>query len=91
MQTLREKKLFDKLKICEFWLDEVIFLGHVINKEGISVDTQKIEAIVNWPTPTNVTEACSFTGLAGYNRRFVKDFSKIVVPLYPTDTQKETV
>ncbi|RUO86995.1 RNA-directed DNA polymerase, partial [Corallococcus sp. AB018] len=68
VQTLRERKLFTKLKKCEFWLDDVIFLGHVINKEGISVDPQKIEAIVNWPTPTNVTEVCSFMGLAGYYR-----------------------
>ena len=53
----------------------------MIKKEGISVDPQKIEAIVNWPTPTNVTEVRNFMGLAGDYRRFVKDFLKIVVPL----------
>ncbi|XP_028080613.1 uncharacterized protein LOC114282167 [Camellia sinensis] len=62
-------------------MTEVVFLGHVINKDGVSVDQQKIEAIVNLPTPTNVTEAHSFMVLAGYYRRFVKDFSKIAVPL----------
>ncbi|XP_028065628.1 uncharacterized protein LOC114268628 [Camellia sinensis] len=55
LHTLREKKLYAKLKKCEFWLREVAFLGHVITK-GVSVDPHKIEAIVNWPTPTNVTE-----------------------------------
>ncbi|XP_028052786.1 uncharacterized protein LOC114257213 [Camellia sinensis] len=49
-------KLYAKLKKCEFWLHEVEFLGHVITKEGVSVDPHKIEAIVNWPTPTNETE-----------------------------------
>ena len=62
-------------------MDEVVFLGHVINENGISVDPQKIEAIVNWPISTNVTEVCSFMGLAGYYRRFVKDYSKEAVPL----------
>ncbi|XP_028120977.1 uncharacterized protein LOC114318317 [Camellia sinensis] len=81
LQTLREKKLYAKLKKCEFWLQEVAFLGHVVIKEGVSVDPHKVEAIVNWPTPTNVTEIRSFMGLAGYYRRFVQNFSKIAVPL----------
>ncbi|XP_028125313.1 uncharacterized protein LOC114322231 [Camellia sinensis] len=81
LQTLQDRKLYAKLKKCEFSLHEVVFLGHVINTEGVSIDPHKIEAIVNWPTPTNVTKVRSFLGLAGYYRRFVKDFSKLVVPL----------
>ena len=81
LQTLRDKKLYAKLKKCEFWLSEVVFLGHVINKDSMSVDLQKIEAIVNWLAFTNVTEVRNFIGLAGYYQRFVKDFSKIAEPL----------
>ena len=53
----------------------------MIRRDGISVDPQKIEAVVNWPQSTNVTKVRSFLGLAGYYRKFVKDFSKIALPL----------
>ena len=80
-QLLREKQLYAKFKKFEFWLEKVGFLGHVINKEGISVDLAKIEAIKDWPRPTNVTEVRSFLGLAEYYQRFVEGFFRIAVPL----------
>ena len=81
LQILRERKLYAKFSKCQFWLDKVAFLGHVISAEGISVDPQKIEAIVNWKPPTNVSEVRSFLGLAGYYMKFVERFSKIANPL----------
>jgi hypothetical protein len=72
LQILRERKLYAKFSKCEFWLDRVGFLGHVISGDGISVDPTKIEAILNWNRPTSVTEVRSFLGLAGYYRRFVE-------------------
>ena len=81
LQTLREKKLYAKLSKCDFWLKEVSFLGHIVSSEGIRVDPTKIEAIVNWKPPRNVTEVRSFLGLAGYYRRFMKGFSSIASPL----------
>ena len=74
METLREKKLYAKLSKCDFWLKKVSFLGHIVSVEGIRVDLIKIEAVVNWKQPRNVTKVRSFLGLAGYYRRFVKGF-----------------
>ena len=66
LQILREKQLFAKLSKCDFWLKEVSFLGHIVSDEGIRVDPVKIEAVMNWKPPRNVTEVRSFLGLAGY-------------------------
>ena len=81
LQILRERQLYAKFSKFQFWLDKVAFLGHVISAEDISVDRQKIEAIVNWKPPMNVSEVRSFLGLAGYYRKFVEGFSKIATPL----------
>ncbi|KAK5811401.1 hypothetical protein PVK06_026731 [Gossypium arboreum] len=81
LQTLREKQLYEKLSKYEFWLSEVVFLGHVVSANGIRVDPKNIEAIVQWKTPKNVSEVRSFLGLAGYYRRFVNGFSKIALPM----------
>jgi hypothetical protein len=56
MKMLREKKLFAKLRKCEFWLEEVSFLGHVVNKNGLAIDPAKVKAVVEWKRPTNVRE-----------------------------------
>ena len=58
-----------------------MFLGHVISRDGITVDPSKIEAVVNWVRSTNVSEVRSFLGLAGYYKRFVEGFSHIATPL----------
>jgi hypothetical protein len=73
--------LFAKRKKCEFWLKSISFLGHIVSAAGVSVDPSKIEAVKEWPVPKSAKEIKSFIGLAGYYRRFVRDFSKIAAPL----------
>ncbi|XP_070018334.1 uncharacterized protein [Nicotiana sylvestris] len=81
LQTLQQHQLYAKFLKCEFWLESVAFLGHVVSREGIMVDPQKIAALKNCPRPTTPIEIRSFLGLAGYYRRFVEGFSTLAFPL----------
>jgi hypothetical protein len=81
LQKFREHQLYAKFSKCDFWLREVSFLGHIIIDGGIAVDPSKVQEVLNWNPPKNVPEIRSFLGLAGYYRRFIEGFSKIVKPL----------
>ncbi|KAL0453992.1 UNVERIFIED_CONTAM: Transposon Tf2-11 polyprotein [Sesamum latifolium] len=81
LQILREKQLYAKFSKCEFWIEEIAFLGHVVSKEGVQPDLAKVRAILGWEPPKNVSEVRSFLGLVGYYRKFVKDFSVVAKPL----------
>ena len=70
-----------KFSKCEFGLDKVTCLGHVISAKEVYVDPSKIATIVNWEPPRKVTEIRSLLGLVGYYQRFVQDFSIIASPL----------
>ncbi|GJY49836.1 hypothetical protein Tco_0439792 [Tanacetum coccineum] len=81
LELLRKEKLYAKFSKCEFWLQEVHFLGHVVNQNGIYVDLSKIRAVKNCKASTTPSEIRSFLGLAGYYQRFSANFSKIAKPL----------
>ncbi|GJV41359.1 putative reverse transcriptase domain-containing protein [Tanacetum coccineum] len=74
LELLKKERLYAKFSKCDFWLDSVQFLGHVIDRSGVHVDPAKIEAIKSWAAPTTPTEVRQFLGLAGYYRRFIEAF-----------------
>ena len=81
LETLRKHKLYAKLSKCAFFQQSVTFLGHRISAAGVHVDDEKVKAVREWPTPTNVKAIRSFLGLCGYYRKFVKGFSATALPL----------
>ena len=81
LEALQEANFKIKLKKSYFCFPSLSFLGHVVGRNGISVDPTKIEKVKNFPKPTNVTELRGALGLFSYYRKFVKDFSKIARPL----------
>jgi hypothetical protein len=89
LQVLREHQLYAKYNKCDFFQRQIQYLGHVILEDGVAVDPKNIKAIMDWPTPRNVSEVRSFMGLVGYYRRFIKGFSKIGHPI--TSLQRKGV
>ncbi|KAJ9525275.1 hypothetical protein QJQ45_020806, partial [Haematococcus lacustris] len=78
---LRKNKLYAKMSKCEFMQLTLRFLGHVISAGAISVDPDKVRAIVDWPVPSSLTQLQSFLGAANFVRKFVHNFSAISAPL----------
>src|SRR5574338_879179 len=81
LSRLRAQNLKAKFSKCTFWQDEVKFLGHIVSQQGVSVDPNKFMAVQSWSRPKSVTEVRSFLGMAGYYRRFIKDFARIATPM----------
>ncbi|GKD68718.1 putative reverse transcriptase domain-containing protein [Tanacetum coccineum] len=81
LELLKKGRLYAKFLKCDFWLDSVQFLGHVIDHSGVHVDPAKVEAIKSWAAPTTPTKVRQFLGLARYYRRFIEGFSLISKPL----------
>jgi hypothetical protein len=81
LQKLQEHRLYAKLSKCEFWMKQVAFLGHVISKGGISVDSSKVQDVLSWIAPTSADNIQSFFGLAGYYQRVIEGFLKISKPM----------
>lgn len=81
LQLLKDHSFFVKLSKCSFGQTSIDYLGHIVSKQGVSVDPQKISAMVDWAPPTNIKQLRGFLGLTGYHRRFVKGYAHIAYPL----------
>ena len=82
LQKLEEAGLKLKPSKCELFQRHLAYLGHVISAKGVATDEGKIEAIKNWPTPTNVMEVWSFLGFMGYYHRFISKFTQMACSLH---------
>jgi hypothetical protein len=87
LRIMEEQSLYAKESKCEFEMTEVLYLGHVVNAQGVQVHMEKIQAILDWPPPKNITHLHDFFGICSYYKQFVKGFSQLAAS--PTDLTKK--
>ena len=89
LRRLEENDLFVKPEKCVWKVREAEFLGVIIGEDGVRMEKEKVQGVVEWPVPKSVKNVQKFLGLANYYRWFVKDFAKIAKSLHEM-TRKET-
>ena len=81
LTVLHQHRLFVKRSKCAFGVDCIAYLGHIISAQGVAMDPDKVQAVADWPQPRSARAVRGFLGLAGYYRKFVKDFGAIAATL----------
>jgi hypothetical protein len=90
LNTLQREKFYVKLSKCEFGKTKLVYLGHIVGGGQLKIDPSKIDVIVNWHEPKNVTEIQSFLGAVEYWRRFISNFSFISAHFHALTNVKNT-
>lgn len=80
-ELLCAHNLYLKKSRCFFGESQVAYLGHVVSATGVAVDASKVQAITDWPQPQSITALRGFLGVAGYYRKFIKNYSQLSAPL----------
>ena len=81
LRRLRKHKLYTKPEKCEFHKEKIKYLGYILTLDGLFMDPAKVKTIQDWPEPRRVRDVQSFLGFANFYRRFIFNFSDIVIPL----------
>ena len=81
LASLRQSRLCCQLSKCQFAVDELLFLGHIVSADGVRPDPAKVECVQNWPQPQNVHDVRRFLGLTNYFKRYMYNYSDIACPL----------
>jgi transposase InsO family protein len=82
LQLLRKHRLYAKLSKCDFFKEQIKYLGHILSKDGVRPDPDKVKSLLDWPSPTDAKGVQRFLGLANYFRKFIPNFSRVAAPLY---------
>lgn len=81
LERLKEHQLYAKMSKCTFFSSSIEYLGHIVDNNGLRPNPRLVQALVEFPRPTNLKELQSFLGLANYYRKFIRNFSSIALPL----------
>lgn len=81
LHILSTNSLFAKESKCRFSVTQVEYLGHIISEQGVAVDPTKIQVVIKWPRPISTKKVRGFLGLAGYYRKFIRNFGCMAAPL----------
>jgi transposase InsO family protein/uncharacterized protein (UPF0335 family) len=81
LEVLNDAQMILNLDKCQFFKPEVKFLGHILSKDGIKPDPSKIQKVLDWPPPRNITDVRGFINFAGFYRRYIQKFAKLALPL----------